>query len=186
MKVRMLPLALAAALGVTGPSAFAAVNGSGEVRFEGTITDTGCPIEIVNPSLGSPNAPIQLGDDINKKLFKAAGDTAGFGEFALRINPGADCVVNPGDEIQITFQGAYGATTRNNFSLEPNGATGLGLALHYKTTGAQVKHNVPLTDIAVSNTAPTVIPFTVNYEAEGAAVTVGRANSKITFVVAPN
>ncbi len=185
MKLRVLPLALAAALGMTGTQAFA-VEGSGEVRFEGTITDVGCPIEVVNPGTGAPNAPINLGDKIHKGLFKTAGDTAGYGAFSLRITPGQGCDVQPGDTIKITFKGANGGAARDTFALEPGGATNLGLAMFHGPNLTRVVHDTALTAIPLNETAPTDIPFTVNYESLAAAVTVGRANARVGFVIEPN
>ncbi|MBO1541910.1 fimbrial protein [Pseudomonas sp. OA65] len=172
-----LPLGMLLTMGVS--SAFAT---TGTINFEGMITDTTCPIEIINPETGIPGNLVRLGR-VSKNLFTAVGAEAGHREFAMRVTPGAGCT-SPA-KATVTFTGVYGSTGAGNtlHALRAGSgyARGVGLAI-IDNKGALVGYGAPSAEYALDDTSPTDMRFFAAYKST-ATVEAGSAQVEVVFTV---
>jgi len=174
VKKSLLALSLGLAAGLTGTSAFA---NTGNILFEGRITTSTCPIQIINPEDQQSGNHVNMGT-VDASHFGAIGSELPGKGFILRIN-GTTCPIVKDDVAKVTFTGAPAG---NFFAVKPGGASGVAIALK---------------DITTNNLAPgaasadyPLIPGVINdmrfdalYRKTEATVTAGAASADIQFVV---
>ncbi|MDZ5602164.1 fimbrial protein [Pseudomonas sp. RP23018S] len=166
-----------------GLASSAALANTGSINFYGQVHSGTCPIEIIDPSTGLPVARINMGN-VSSSQFEAVGDEAASRAFGMRVTPSAGCVVAPTAKAKVTFTGAYGGagSTGSLYALEPGGATNLALIIK-DNTGAAVANGTASKEYPLSATVPTTMIFSAAYQATGAQVTAGTANTDVQFLV---
>ncbi|WP_428846608.1 fimbrial protein [Pseudomonas moorei] len=179
MKKSLVALSLGLAAGMVGTSALA---NTGTINFEGKITASTCPIEIVNPEDGSIGNQVKMGS-IEASRFTATGQELGGKGFALRVKGGAGCAITPTSKANVTFNGAADPSG-SYFAVTPtaDGAKNVVLVLKDKT-GASLAPGSASADYDLSASAPTDMRFDAYYRSTAAAVTAGVASADVQFVV---
>nr|WP_256672799.1 fimbrial protein [Pseudomonas sp. v388] len=174
-------MGLAAAL--AGTSAFA---NTGTINFEGKITASTCPIEVVNPGDGAIGNLVKMGT-IEATRFSAIGQEYSGKSFALRISDPSTCgLTGTGDVAKVTFNGVAD-TSGDYFAVTPTaeGATGVVIVLKDKS-GAAIKPGAESVAYDVHPTDPTDMVFNAYYRSTAATVTAGTASADVQFIVAIN
>ena len=182
MKKPLLALSLGLMAGLAGTSALA---NTGVINFEGRITSSTCPIEVVNPEDGSIGNQVKMGS-IEASRFTATGQELGGKGFALRVSGGAGCSITPTSTANVTFNGpadpsgAYFAVTPTS-----DGAKNVVIVLRDKS-GAAVAPGSASADYDLNDNGPTDLRFDAYYRSTAATVTAGAASADVQFVVAIN
>lgn len=182
MKKTLLALSIGLTASLLGTSAFA---NTGTVKFEGKVTSSTCPIQIVNPDDGSVGDHVQMGS-VDASRFTAAGQEHGGKRFALRVSGGAGCSITPGSVANTTFTGTPDASG-DYFQITPgaDGARGVSISLRDQN-GAAIAPGSSSADYDLNVDAPTDMNFYAYYRSTATAVTAGVASADIHFVVAVN
>ncbi len=180
MKQSLLALPLGLVLGLAATSAAAT---TGTINFEGMITNTTCPIEIINPETGAPGNLVRMGR-VASSLFTIIGNEAGHRDFAMRVTPGIGCT-SP-TSATVKFTGVHGATgTGNTLHALRTGtgyASGIGLAIK-DNKGALIGYGADSADYPLDDTDPTDMRFTAAYKSTSASVISGAAQVEVAFIV---
>lgn len=179
MKKSLLALSLGLAAGLAGTAAFA---NTGTINFEGKITSSTCPIEIVNPEDGSIGNQVKMGS-IEASRFTATGQELGGKGFALRVAGGPGCVITPTSKANVTFNGAADPSG-SYFAVTPtaDGARNVVIVLKDKT-GTSVAPGSPSADYDLNDSGPTDMRFDAYYRSTAAKVEPGVASADVQFVV---
>lgn len=179
MKKSLLALSLGLAAGVAGTSAFA---NTGTINFEGKITASTCPIDIVNPADGSIGNQVKMGS-VEAGRFTATGQEHGGKGFALRVPDSAGCLITPTSKASVTFNGTADSTG-NYFAVTPtaDGAKNVVIVLKDKT-GSPVAPNSASAEYDLNDTGPTDLRFDAYYRSTAASVSAGVASADVQFVV---
>lgn len=182
MKKTLLALSMGLAASLTGTAAFA---NTGTINFEGRITASTCPIEIVNPEDGSIGNQVKMGS-IDASRFTAVGQEYGGKRFALRVKGGSGCILTPTSTASVTFNGSADATG-TYFAVTPtaDGAKGVAITLKDKS-GAAISPGGTSVDYDLDDTNPTDMLFNAYYRSIALPVTAGAASADVQFVVAIN
>ncbi|MCO8167964.1 type 1 fimbrial protein [Pseudomonas sp. 21LCFQ02] len=183
MKRALLALPLTLLMGVSANSALA---NTGTINFNGAITATTCPIQIIDPVTGNPTGShVNIGI-VSASQFTAAGQEIGNARFGLRLTPGGGCTVAPGAVANVTFTGTKD-TTGNYFRFMPvdSPAGGVVAALR-DDLGDPVLNGQPSRDFDLDDTLPTDMVFHVAHRSESATVTAGGTKADVRFSVAIN
>jgi type 1 fimbria pilin len=98
MKKHLLALSLGLSVALAGTSAFA---NTGTLNFEGKITSSTCPIEVVNPEDGQVGNQVKMGS-IEASRFTASGQEFSGKRFGLRVKGGAG-YVKPSTQASLSF-----------------------------------------------------------------------------------
>lgn len=176
MKKSLLALSLGLSASLLGASAFAS---SGTVKFEGKVTSSTCPIQIVNPDDGSVGDLVKMGS-VDASRFTAVGQEHSGKRFSLRVSGGAGSVAN------TTFNGIPDPSG-NYFQVTPglDGAKGVVISMRDQR-GAALAPGAASADYDLNVGAPTDLQFNAYYRSTATTVTAGVASADIQFVVAIN
>lgn len=183
MRALPLHLSMGIALSLFGTSVFAT---TGTISFEGKITSSTCPIEIVNPGDGSVGNLVRM-VEVDTSRFQSANQDLGGKPFSLRLTPGAGCgLATPPDAntATVTFKGtADGDHYAIRISEDP--AKNVAIVIKDKT-GSPVKNGEASAVYDLSSTDPTDMQFTAFYRSTALPVTPGTASADIAFIVKIN
>lgn len=177
MKKSLLVLSLGLAASLAGTSAFA---NTGTILFEGRITASTCPIDIVNPDDDNIGNHVNMGT-VDASNFTAIGKEMPGKGFILRVKGGAGCTITPGQVANVTFNGGQ-AGAAPYFAIRAGGATGVAIAIKDDTT-TNLAPGAPSADYPLTVGAPTDMRFDAYYRSTAATVTAGTASADIQFVV---
>lgn len=183
MNMKLLACSLGLATTLAGASAWA---NTGTINFEGRITDSTCPIEVVNPGDGSVGNLVKMGT-IESSRFTAIGQEYSGKSFALRVSDPSVCgLVSPNPVAKVTFNGTADASG-DYFAVTPttDGATGVVIVIKDKS-GKSLAPGTESADYAVHPTEPTDMVFNAYYRSSVATVTAGTASADVQFIVAFN
>lgn len=170
---------LALALGLAATSALA---NTGTINFEGKITASTCPIEVVNPEDGSIGNQVKMGN-IEASRFTGTGQELGGKAFALRVKGGSGCILTPTSTANVTFNGTADPSG-SYFAVTPtaDGAKNVVIVLKDKS-GAAVAPGSASVDYDLNDAGPTDLRFDAYYRSTAAAVTAGVASTDVQFIV---
>lgn len=175
MNKHLLALSMDLASALAGTSALA---NTGTLNFEGKITSSTCPIEVVNPEDGQVGNLVKMGS-VEASRFTAIGQEYSGKRFGLRVSAGAGCGFDPsGNTAAVTFNGTADASG-NYFAVTPtaDGAKNVVIVLKVKTGAAS-------TDYDLNDTGSTDMLFDAYYRST--AATAGTASADVQFIVAIN
>ncbi|KTB72083.1 MULTISPECIES: fimbrial protein [Pseudomonas] len=177
-------LGLALATTLTGTAASA---NSGTIRFEGKITSTTCPIEVVNPGDGSTGNLVNMGS-IEASRFTGIGDELSGKSFALRVNDNGNCGLASGNlnAAKVTFIGDADSSG-DYFGVTPTADGAKGVAIVIKDqTGVSIKPGDTSAPYTLVESGVTDMVFNAYYRSTAATVEAGAASADVQFVVAIN
>ncbi|VVO42893.1 fimbrial protein [Pseudomonas fluorescens] len=182
MKKSLLALSLGLAAGLAGTSVFA---NTGTINFEGMITSSTCPIEVVNPEDGSIGNQVKMGS-VDASRFTAVGQEYTGKSFALRVSGAPGCGVTPSSTAKVTFNGTADPTG-NYFAVTPtaDGAKGVVIALRDKSA-ASIAPGSASVDYDLNDSGSTDMVFNAYYRSTALTVTAGAASADVQFIVAIN
>ena len=182
MKKHLLALSLGVTSALTGTSVFA---NTGTINFEGKITSSTCPIEVVNPEDGQVGNLVKMGS-IEASRFTGSGQEYGGKRFALRVKGGAGCGIGPNSTAEVTFNGTADASG-DYFAVTPtaDGAKGVAIVLKDKT-GTSIAPGTASIPYDLNTTGATDMLFNAYYRSTAATVTAGAASADVQFIVAIN
>jgi len=183
MKQHLLALSLGLSTALAGTSAHA---NTGIINFEGRITSSTCPIEVVNPEDGSVGNQVKMGT-VDASRFTAIGQEYRGKSFGLRVTAGDGCGFDPADNTAaVTFNGTAD-TSGDYFAVTPtaDGAKGASISLR-DHTGASIKPGAASADYDLNDTGTTDMIFNAYYRSTAATVTAGAASADVQFIVAIN
>lgn len=185
MKKTILALSLGLAASLAGTSALA---NPGIINFEGMITNSTCPIDVVNPGDGSVGNLVKMvGVEVSR--FQNLGEEYGGKRFNLRVKGGTGCVLDPSNPnvAKVTFNGRTDPSG-DFYAVTPSsdGATGVAIALRDYDTGALLSSGVESSDYPLDAAGPTDLRFEATYRSIHATVTAGVASADIQLSVAVN
>jgi major type 1 subunit fimbrin (pilin)/fimbrial protein len=179
LKKTLLVLSLGLAAGVAGTSAFA---NTGTINFEGRITASTCPIEIVNPADGSIGNQVKMGN-VEASRFTAVGQEHGGKSFALRVPDNSGCNITPTSKASVTFNGTADPSG-NYFALTPTADAAKGAVIALKDrTGIPLVPGSSSADYDLNDSGSTDLPFYATYRSTALVVTAGMASADVQFVV---
>ncbi len=176
-----LGLALATALTGTAVSA-----NTGTINFEGQITDSTCPIEVVNPGDGAVGNLVKMGS-VDAGRFTAVGQEYSGKSFALRVKDNGSCgLTGTADVATVKFDGAADGSG-NYFAVTPtaDGATGVAIAIR-DFSGDSIEPGTESAPYPLVVGGVTDMTFDAYYRSTAATVTPGTASADINFTVAIN
>lgn len=182
MKKSLLALSLGLAASFAGTSAFA---NTGDINFEGMITNSTCPIDVINPGDHSVGNLVKM-VSVEASRFTGIGQEYGGKDFALRVKGGPGCILDPNNPnfAKVTFTGPpsgdYYAVTPGD-----DGAKGVAIALRDRN-GVLMPSGFESAAYPLNPTPPTDLRFTATYRSILGAVTGGVASANIGFSVAIN
>ncbi|MCW8275002.1 type 1 fimbrial protein [Pseudomonas sp. PCH199] len=184
MKKTLLVLSLGLATGLAGTSAFA---NPGIINFEGMITSSTCPIDVVNPGDGTVGNLVKM-TSVEASRFTAVGQEYGGKGFVLRVKGGAGCVLDPANPnvAKVTFNGNTDPSG-DYFSVTPGtaGAKGVAIALR-DGAGKLLSSGKESDEYPLYGDRPTDLRFDATYRSILATVVAGVASADIQFSVAVN
>ena len=167
------------ALSLFGTSAFAT---TGTISFEGKITSSTCPIEVVNPGDGSIGNLVRM-IEVDASRFTAVDQDRGGKAFSLRLKPGAGCSLDPDtNTATVTFSGVADGDHYAIRNADEDAAEGVAIVIKDKTN-TPVKNGEASAEYNLSSTDPTDMQFTAFYRSTAAVVKAGPASADIAFVV---
>ncbi|WP_122517396.1 fimbrial protein [Pseudomonas viridiflava] len=171
------------ALGLTVAAALYAASASantGTINFEGKITSSTCPIEVVNPGDGAVGNLVKMGS-VDASRFTSVGQEYSGKRFALRIDDKGSCGLTGVDDVaKVTFNGTAD-TSGSYFGVTPtsDGATGVAIVIKDHTGAESAEY--PLIKDGITD-----MVFDAYYRSTAATVTAGTASADVQFVVAIN
>jgi major type 1 subunit fimbrin (pilin)/fimbrial protein len=176
-----LGIALAAAL--AGTSAFA---NTGTINFEGKITSSTCPIEVVNPGDGAIGSQVKMGS-VDASRFTAVGQEYSGKTFVLRLNDKGNCNLTGTDDFaKVTFNGATD-TSGDYFGVASSTDGAKGVAIVIKDNkGSPIKPGEESAPYKLIAGGVTDMIFNAYYRSTATTVTAGAASADVQFVVAIN
>lgn len=183
MKKHLLALSLALPAALTGTSSFA---NTGTINFEGRITSSTCPIDVVNPGDGSVGNLVKMGS-IEASRFTAIGQEYSGKSFVLRVKGGAGCNYTPsGNTASVKFNGSSD-TSGDYFAVTPTFDGAKGVVINIKDRqGTALKPGADSPDYDLNDTGSTDLLFNAYYRSTAATVTAGAASADVQFIVAIN
>lgn len=179
----------ASVLGLTVAAALYAASASantGTINFEGKITSSTCPIEVVNPGDGAVGNLVKMGS-VDASRFTSVGQEYSGKRFALRIDDKGSCGLTGVDDVaKVTFNGTAD-TSGSYFGVTPtsDGATGVAIVIK-DHTGAAVAPGEESAEYPLIKDGITDMVFNAYYRSTAAKVTAGTASADVQFVVAIN
>ncbi|MFV3328433.1 fimbrial protein [Pseudomonas sp. NY15372] len=172
---------MALALGLASTSAFA-VDGKGEIRFEGKILDGGtCPIDIIGAGPGA--GVVSLGTNFRPTDFPSAGTASAATGFRLAINDsGAGCSIGTA-KVKFTFASEDGDTGAGEYyAIKPGygRASNIGIEILDRDND-RVKPSIQSKEFDISDTNK-VIDFTARLVSTQNTVEPGLINANVSIV----
>ena len=184
MKKTLMALSFGLAASLAGTSALA---NPGIINFEGVITNSTCPIDVVNPGDQSVGNLVKM-VSVEASRFTAVGQEYGGKDFILRVKGGSGCVLDPTKPniAKVTFNGTTDASG-DYFAVTPttNGAKGVVIALRDQK-GKLLSSGKESDPYALFADRPTDLKFDATYRSTLAAVVGGPASAAIQFSVTVN
>ncbi|MCF5470584.1 fimbrial protein [Pseudomonas syringae] len=183
MKITFSALGLALAAALAGPSAFA---NTGTINFEGKITSSTCPIEVVNPGDGAIGNQVKMGS-VDASRFTGIGQEYSGKTFVLRLNDKGNCnLTGTHDVARVTFNGV-GDSSGKYFGITPGNDGAKGVAIVIKDhTGTLVPPGAPSAKYPLITNSVNDMVFNAYYRSTATTVTAGTASADVQFVVAVN
>ncbi|OUM07093.1 pilus assembly protein [Pseudomonas syringae] len=183
MKTTLSALGLALATALTGTAVSA---NTGTINFEGLITSSTCPIEVVNPGDGTVGNLVKMGS-VEASRFDAIGQEYSGKSFALRVNDNGSCGLTDTDNTAtVTFNGTAD-DSGSYFGVTPTEDGAKGVAIVIKDyTGASIAPGTESAPYPLIKGEVTSLVFNAYYRSTTSAVTAGAASADIQFVVAIN
>lgn len=183
MKQHLLALSLGLSAALAGTSAHA---NTGTINFEGKITASTCPIEVVNPEDDSIGNQVKMGT-VEATRFNNIGEEYRGKKFGLRVPGGVGCGFNSADNTaSVTFTGVgddSGDYFRVNFTTDDAKGVSISLRDH---TGAPIKPGAASADYDLNDTGTTDMIFNTYYRSTAIPVEPGVASADVNFIVAIN
>lgn len=180
MKRALLAVPLTLLLGVAASPALA---NTGTINFNGSITSTTCPIQIIDPITGNPTGShVNIGT-VSASQFTAVGQEVGNARFGLRLTPGGGCTVTAGDTAAVTFTGTKDATGDYFRFMPVDSPAGGVVAALRDDANTPVLNGQPSRDYDLHLTNPTDMIFYVAHRSETATVTPGGTKADVRFSV---
>lgn len=184
MKTSLIALSLGLAASLAGPSAFA---NTGTINFEGKITSSTCPIEVVNPEDGSIGNQVKMGS-VDANRFTAPGQEYRGKSFVLRVKDAGTCGGTT-NKAEVTFNGTADPSG-DYFSVGPDTDTGVakGVAIVIRDrTGGSIAPGSTSAEYDLNAVGSTDMLFNAYYRRiSTGTVQPGSASADVLFVVAVN
>jgi major type 1 subunit fimbrin (pilin)/fimbrial protein len=179
LKTSLLALSLGLAASLAGTSVFA---NTGTINFEGMITSSTCPIEIISPGDEHPSNLVKMGS-IDVKRFTAIGQEHDGKQFALRIPDRAGCSLT-GTGAKVTFNGTADTTAPEYFAVTPtaDGAKNVVIVLRDRT-GASIDPGSASATYPLNASGKTDMVFNAYYRSTAVPVVAGAASADVHFIV---
>ena len=183
MKKHLVALSFGIATVLTGTNAFA---NTGTINFEGKITSSTCPIDVVNPGDGSVGNLVKMGS-IEASRFTAIGQEYSGKSFVLRVKGGAGCnYTSTGNTASVQFNGAADPSG-DYFAVTPTFDGAKGVVINIKDRkGVALKPGADSPDYDLNDTGSTDLLFNAFYRSTSTTVTAGVASADVQFIVAIN
>jgi type 1 fimbria pilin len=183
VKKYVIALSLGVTAALVGTSALA---NTGTINFEGKITRSTCPIEVINPGDGAVGNLVKMGS-VEASRFTAIGQEYSGKPFALRISDSGQCgLTGSNDVARVTFNGASD-TTGSYFAVTPtaDGAKGVVIAIKDKS-GSSLAPGGESAEYDLIEDGITDMVFNAYYRSTAPTVSPGTASADVQFVVAIN
>jgi type 1 fimbria pilin len=182
VKKHLIALSIGLTAAFTGTSAFA---NTGTINFEGKITASTCPIEVINPGDGSTGSLVKMGS-LEATRFSGVGQEYNGKQFALRVVDPSKCALPVDAVAKVAFNGTADASG-DYFAVGTTTDSAKGVAIVIKDkTGTALKPGEESAEYDLHATNPTDMTFNAYYRSTAATVTAGAASADIQFVVAIN
>lgn len=170
---------LAIAFGLASSTAFA---DTGTITFAGSIKPGGtCPIDLVIPGTGTSIPRLEMGS-LRAEDFPATGSKSKLVRFALKVTPGAGCVVGTQDGY-VTYKPVYDTAGTKLYGLDridPDAAKGIALAILDRAQN-YVEPNKESIAYPLDDTLPSEMDFFAHYESTANTVEPGHANVLVEY-----
>ncbi|MEP8888259.1 fimbrial protein [Enterobacter roggenkampii] len=171
MKI-VLPLMLAVMFSISFCEAH-----DGSVTITGTIQDNTCEV-----APDSQNKKVEMGD-YAREQFRQKGDSSAMKPFTINL----DNCGPAASGAKVTFSGTPDTTDNTLFALETGveeeTASGLALGI-YENNGQKISPNSSSSSVPLKpKQASVALDFTARYVAVNDSVTVGSAQTTVTFSV---
>ncbi|AXQ49105.1 fimbrial protein [Pseudomonas sp. SAR267] len=177
MKKSLLALSAGVILSTAGTSAFA---NTGNIIFQGSITDVTCPI-VISPPGGGAGTTIDMGALPKAAFGGNVGVDVNQKRFELIVPDKSECA-SLGDEVHVTFSGTADGTDNNYFAVT-GASPAPGVALGLKDwSDTLVAPGSPSTPQPLQASGETRLPFTAYYRSV-ATVGAGNASANLNFTV---
>ncbi|WP_337030037.1 fimbrial protein [Pantoea agglomerans] len=161
------------------PGSAAGTQGAGgEVKFSGEITDVSCDV-----STASKNQTVDLGKWA-KSYFASRTETTET-PFTISVKNCPSSV----QTVSVLFDGDKDATDNTLLKVTDGGATGVGIKLYEadRNTAIAIGSISKAVNVITGNNGGSAdLNFFANYKSDGAAISVGQANSVSNFVMIYN
>ncbi|WP_024677960.1 fimbrial protein [Pseudomonas syringae] len=183
MNKMLSALGLALVTTLTG-TAVSANNGT--INFEGQITSSTCPIDVVNPGDGAVGNLVKMGS-VEASRFTAVGQEYSGKSFALRVNDNGSCgLTGTSDVATVTFSGRADSSG-NYFGVTPtaDGAKNVAIVIR-DHSGASIAPGTQSASYPLIENGITDMVFDAYYRSTAAAVQAGIASADVQFIVAIN
>lgn len=194
IRKRILPVALAGLM-ISGSALAAATDGpspivpnpgtaagtqgaGGEVKFTGEITDVSC-----NVSTGSKSQTVDLGKWA-KSYFESRSETTET-PFTISVKDCPESVT----KVAVLFDGDKDTGDNTLLKVADGGATGVGIKLYEADRSTSIaigSVSEAVNVVKATEGGSADLNFFANYKSDGAAITVGKANSVSNFVMVYN
>lgn len=179
---KMKKTLLAIAFGLASSTAFA---DTGTITFAGSIKPGGtCPIDLVIPGTGTSIPRLEMGS-LRAEDFPATGSKSKLVRFALKVTPGAGCVVGTQDGY-VTYKPVYDTAGTKLYGLDridPEAAKGIALAILDRAQN-YVEPNKESIAYPLDDTLPSEMDFFAHYESTANTVEPGHANVLVEYTFA--
>jgi type 1 fimbria pilin len=179
MKKTSLALCLGLATNLAGTAALA---NTGTIHFQGEITASTCPIEVVNPGDGTIGNTVYMGS-VDASHFTQVGDELLGKDFVLRVKGGSGCVIAPGQTATTTFNGAADSSG-DYFAVAPTPGHAMGVSIAIRDkSGAAIAPGTSSVAYNLVAGGETDMLFHARYRSTAATVTPEPASAHIMFLV---
>jgi type 1 fimbria pilin len=183
MKQHLLALSLGLSAALAGTSAHA---NTGTINFEGKITASTCPIEVVNPEDDSIGNQVKMGT-VEATRFKNVGEEFRGKKFGLRVTASAACGFDPADNTAIVTFSGTADTSGDYFAVGNTPADAKGVSISLRDhTGASIKPGAASAVYDLNDSGITDMIFNAYYRATAIPVEAGTASADVHFNVAIN
>lgn len=183
MKNTLVALSLGLGAALAGTSAFA---NTGTINFEGKITASTCPIEVINPGDGSVGSVVKMGS-VDASRFQTVGDEHAGKSFALRLTDNGNCGLVGNDVAKVTFNGRTDTVTGQYFGLIPGSSSAQGVAISIRDkSGNSIAPGSESVEYDLIQNGTTDMLFDAFYRSIASSVTAGAASTDVQFIVAIN
>ncbi|MCS3430460.1 fimbrial protein [Klebsiella sp. BIGb0407] len=139
--------------------------------------------EIINPPC---NTTIINNDSaVNMGTYSTSAIKPGDKTDLIKFNIGLSNCPNSLDNIQFTFNGKSMNVNNDYFSLDPDGATNVGIVLYEEDKTTLIAPNIKTAGKSISKNISNIFTFYAAYIATG-AVTEGNANATLDIDISYN